>query len=180
MRSGVPSERIVHMRHSVAIRAARIDDFPAICSINGQSLPAVSVLAPGDLNRATALATVAWVAVVDEVVSGYLFGYDATASYDGEEFAWFRSKGHDFLYVDQIAVAWPSRRRGIGAALYDAVEALAGRERLSSLACEVNVQPPNPASLAFHLRRGFVEADRIQTRDGRRVALLRKELPVSV
>jgi hypothetical protein len=63
-----------HMHHSVAIRAARINDFPAICSINGQSLPAVSLLAPGDLDRVTALATVVWVAVVDEVVSGYLLG----------------------------------------------------------------------------------------------------------
>jgi predicted GNAT superfamily acetyltransferase len=168
------------MRNSVAIRAARIDDFPAIYSINGQSLPAVALLAPGDLDRVTASATVVWVAVVDEVVSGYLLGYAANASCEGEEFAWFRSESHDFLYVDQIAVASPSRRQGIGAALYDAVEALAGRERLSSLVCEVNVLPPNPGSLAFHLRRGFVEADRIQTRDGRRVALLRKALPVSV
>jgi predicted GNAT superfamily acetyltransferase len=168
------------MRNSVAIRAARADDFPAIYSINGQSLPAVALLAPGDLDGVTASATVVWVAVVDEIVSGYLLGYAANASCVGEEFAWFRSESHDFLYVDQIAVASPSRRQGIGAALYDAVEALAGRERLSSLVCEVNVLPPNPGSLAFHLRRGFVEADRIQTRDGRRVALLRKALPVSV
>jgi uncharacterized protein len=164
------------MRSKVSIRAIRVEDFSAIYWINSQSLPGVALFAPGELDHAAASAVVAWVAVVDEAISGYLIGYAPDASYDGEEFAWFRSNWSDFLYVDQIAVASPSQRRGIGAALYDALEALAGRERLTSLACEVNVLPPNLGSMRFHLRRGFVEVDRLQTSDGRSVALLRKHL----
>jgi uncharacterized protein len=167
------------MGRSVDIRAIRVEDLSTIYAINAESLPAVTALMPGDLDRATAAAAVAWVAVVDEAVAGYLIGYAPNSHYDGEEFAWFRTHGDDFLYVDQIAVASPARRCGIGAALYDAVEARARRERLTSLACEVNVLPPNPRSLAFHLRRGFEEVDRICTGDGRRVALFRKQLPVS-
>lgn len=164
------------MRTSISIRVARVGDFSAIHAINTHSSPAVSALAPGDLGHVVAVATVAWVAVVDEAISGYLIGYAPSATYDGEEFAWFRSKGRDFLYIDQIAIASSSRRRGIGAALYDALEALADRDRLASLACEVNVLPPNPGSMAFHLRRGFVEVGRLRTSDGRVAALLRKQL----
>jgi predicted GNAT superfamily acetyltransferase len=165
------------MQSAVSIRAAGAEDFRAIYGINSQSWPAVARLAPGDLDHVVTLATVAWVAVSDEAISGYLIGYAPHARYDGEEFAWFRSNGHGFLYVDQVAVALPHRRRGIGAALYEALETQAQHERLASLACEVNVLPPNPGSMAFHLRRGFAEINRLQTRDARSVALLRKQLP---
>lgn len=167
------------MHQPAAIRLARVGDFAAIRAINAESVPAVSPLTPGDLDALAAGAAIAWVAEVDGAVSAYLMGYRSTASYAGEEFAWFRSAGGDFLYVDQLAVVSRFRRRGIGTSLYEAIEALARRERVPSVACEVNVAPPNPGSMAFHRRRGFVEAGRIVTRDGRRVALLRKTLSSS-
>src|SRR5882724_11512252 len=104
------------MGHSVEIRAIREEDLSTIYAINAESLPAVSALTPGDLDHAMTAAAVAWVAVVDESVAGYLIGYAPHSRYEGEEFPWFRSHGDHFLYVDQIAVASPCRRRGIGAA----------------------------------------------------------------
>ena len=173
---GNARDRII-VRYSAHIRPACVEDFAAIYSINSECLPAVALLAAGDLDKLVSSAAVAWVAVADQAVVGYLLAYAPGANYEGEEFGWFRSRGDQFLYVDQIAVALAHRRRGVGAALYDAIEAFAGRERLASIACEVNVQPPNPGSMSFHVGRGFVEAGGIQTRDGRRVALLEKQLP---
>jgi predicted GNAT superfamily acetyltransferase len=45
------------------------------------------------------------------------------------------------------------------------------------MALEVNLVPPNPASLAFHARRGYAEVGRIGD-DDHLVVLLTKELAV--
>jgi predicted GNAT superfamily acetyltransferase len=62
--------------------------------------------------------------------------------------------------------------RGLGHArrLYDDLAAVAaGRP----LCCEVNVVPPNPASLAFHDRLGFVTCgEDVDPRNGKRVRYL--------
>ena len=50
----------------------------------------------------------------------------------------------------------------------------AERNQLRSLVCEVNVEPPNPRSMAFHARQGFDEVGRLLTTDGRYVALLQR------
>jgi len=74
----------------------------------------------------------------------------------------------------RVAVAASQRRRGIGAQLYDAMEvAAASFERM---VCEVNVLPPNHASLAFHAARGYVEVGRLAHGPAKLVALLSKEL----
>ncbi len=50
------------------------------------------------------------------------------------------------------------------------------RKLISRLTCEVNLEPPNPASLEFHRRIGFSEVGRLNTRDGRTVALLSRNV----
>src|SRR4029077_6043453 len=76
----------------------------------------------------------------------------------------------------QIAVATSHRSRGIGALLYKELEQFAELNQLWALVCEVNMNPPNPGSMAFHKRRGFAEIERLSTSDGRHVALLHKRL----
>jgi predicted GNAT superfamily acetyltransferase len=164
----------------LSIRAVLATDFSAIRVINADASPGVSIFAPSHLERVLAEAMVAWVAAVGDAVVGYLIAYAAGATYDGDEFNWFQSRSRDFMYIDQVAVAASFRRRGIGNAFYDAVEARAAREGLASLVCEVNETPPNPGSMAFHLRRGFVRVDGLSTSDGRVVALLSKQLRIAV
>ncbi|MGH2863810.1 MAG: hypothetical protein ACRDJX_01015 [Solirubrobacteraceae bacterium] len=48
--------------------------------------------------------------------------------------------------------------------------------RFERIVCEVNVLPPNPASLAFHMARGYREIARLQQGQEKVVALLGKEL----
>jgi predicted GNAT superfamily acetyltransferase len=57
--------------------------------------------------------------------------------------------------------------------VYDEVEAVAATR--GRMALEVNLVPPNPASMAFHLRRGYVEVGRLGDAD-HLVVLLTKDL----
>jgi uncharacterized protein len=147
-----------------------------ICAINIESSPGVFAFSHGEIARVAAAAKPFWVAEVNEVVVGYLIGYAHSARYDGDEFVWFQSRAQNCMYIDQVAIASPARRQGIGSMLYNALEEVAAHEGFTSLACEVNQIPANPHSMAFHLDRGFTAVDRLRTGDGRLVALLCKRL----
>jgi len=161
---------------SIFICQAKREHFQDIRAINAESTPGVSGLTSAALDHVVETACVMWVALVNERVAGYLIGCAPYAIYEGEEFRWFRSRVKDFLYVDQIAVRASHRSQGIGAALYQELEQFAERSELWTLVCEVNLDPPNPGSMAFHMRQGFAELERLRTSDGRHVALLHKRL----
>jgi len=61
-------------------------------------------------------------------------------------------------------------------ALYRRVAEDALARGIDTLTCEVNLDPPNPTSLAFHERQGFVSVGGLPTHDGRIVNLLQKSL----
>jgi hypothetical protein len=74
--------------------------------------------------------------------------------------------------VDQVAIAAAGQRQGIGLALYESLADEARARQCELLCCEVNVIPPNPGSMAFHLRLGFRQYDALAVDDGRSVVLL--------
>ncbi len=85
----------------------------------------------------------------------FLLAFDQDADYDSPNFLWFRARYDRFIYVDRVVVASSARGRGLARSLYlglfdAALEAGHGR-----IVCEVNADPPNPASDAFHARLGF-------------------------
>lgn len=98
----------------------------------------------------------------------FLIAFDQGADYDSPNFLWFRDRFARFVYIDRIAVAVAARGRGLGKALYldlfDAARA-AGHERV---VCEVNADPPNPASDAFHAALGFTEIGAAAIHGGRK------------
>lgn len=101
--------------------------------------------------------------------------------YASLNYRWFtESYGSDvdsFLYVDRIVVASTERGRGTGQRLYRAVAAAAQARGAARVTCEVNLRPPNEASLHFHRRFGFREVGRQETESGaKEVALLALEL----
>jgi len=95
-----------------------------------------------------------------------LISFDQAADYDSPNFQWFRARMNRFVYVDRIVVAPHARGRGLARKLYAALfEAAlqAGHERV---VCEVNSQPPNPGSDAFHARLGFIGVGSARLGDG--------------
>lgn len=85
-----------------------------------------------------------------------LLTFDQDADYDSPNYLWFRDRYARFIYVDRIVVAASARGRGLARALYRDLFArvrAAGHDRV---VCEVNADPPNLASDAFHAEQGFV------------------------
>jgi predicted GNAT superfamily acetyltransferase len=90
-------------------------------------------------------------------LDAFLLAFDQGAHYDSPNFLWFRSRYPRFVYVDRIVVVSSARGHGHARRLYDDLfeQAIAaGHDRV---VCEVNSNPPNPASDAFHAALGFVE-----------------------
>ena len=117
----------------------------------------VELLSPLDEARLAALVSVAENASVidaDGAFAGFVITFAAGSAYDGENFGWFTERYDDFCYLDRVVIHEDFRRRGLGSAVYDELESTCGRPLF---ALEVNLDPPNVASLAFHRARGYTE-----------------------
>ena len=97
----------------------------------------------------------------------FLIAFAPDADYDGVHFSWFRDRFDDFVYVDRIVVSNEARGRGIARALYADLFQRAQSDGHSTICCEVNVDPPNPASDAFHASLGFQEIGRASMASGK-------------
>ena len=101
-------------------------------------------------------------------VDAFLLAFDQGADYDSPNFLWFRARYPRFVYVDRIVVASTARGRGHARRLYEELFRHAAEAGHAGVVCEVNTQPPNPASDAFHAALGFVEVGSASVYDGSR------------
>jgi uncharacterized protein len=111
-------------------------------------------------------------------VDAFLIVFDHMARYDSPNFVWFQARFPSFVYVDRIITGPNARGRGYARSLYaDLFEkaAVAGHRRV---VCEVNLDPPNPGSDAFHAALGFAEVGRqVLPGSGKTVRYLNKYIP---
>jgi len=92
---------------------------------------------------------------------GFLIALDEThPDYASPNYLWFKARYPRFIYIDRVVVSAAARGRGVARLLYDALFRRAMAEGVPLIGCEVNSQPPNPASDAFHARLGFVDIGR--------------------
>jgi hypothetical protein len=139
------------------LRTATAEDAARVLALNDESVAETSALDAASLRALAAEASYFTVALVGGEVAAFLLALREDARYQNPNFAWFRARYPRFLYIDRVVVGSRWRRQGLGAHLYQDVERharLGGAERLT---CEVNVEPPNPSSLRFHERCGFLE-----------------------
>ena len=134
-------------------------------------------LAPLSRSGLTELvAKAAYACVVDERAA-YLIAFDQDADYDSPNFLWFRDRLARFIYVDRIAVSDTQRGRGLARSLYEDLFRYALRADHDVIVCEVNSDPPNPASDAFHRAMAFTEMGDAHLKDrGKTVRYLRRAL----
>jgi predicted GNAT superfamily acetyltransferase len=161
---------------SLRVRAATEADLPAIHALNEAAVPGMSRV-PADFFR-TWLHHSAWFAVAefDQAVGGFLLVMGPGAPCDSPNYRWLEERFGDHWYVDRIAVADGRRSLGIGRELYADLFRRALGAGAARITCEVNVRPPNPRSLAFHRREGFVEVGRLVHGPDKEVALLERPL----
>lgn len=108
-----------------------------------------------DLDRFNIMAGAAYLARRIGHADAFLLAFDQDADYDSPNFLWFRSRYARFIYVDRIVVAPSARGRGYARRLYTALFEHASRGGHTRVVCEVNADPPNPGSDAFHGALGF-------------------------
>jgi uncharacterized protein len=92
---------------------------------------------------------------IDRGATAFLIALDQNASYQSPNFIWFKAARESFVYIDRIIVLSSARGRGIARLLYDDLFSAARKAGHDRVVCEVNIDPPNLVSEAFHETMGF-------------------------
>jgi predicted GNAT superfamily acetyltransferase len=151
------------------LRDATPADFAAILALNEAFVAVLSPLDGARLARLHAQAALHRVIEQDGRIEAFLLAFREGADYDSPNYRWFAQRHARFLYVDRVVVAGDTQARGAGSRLYGEVYALASRDGVPCIACEFDIEPPNPASERFHARLGFREVGRQQLDGGRKL-----------
>jgi predicted GNAT superfamily acetyltransferase len=158
------------------------NDFSWVIALNQLHVPAVSD-AEGErfayLYERSAIALTAW---VDDAPAGFSLTMTHGLDYDSSNYQWFSDNYDHFIYLDRVVVDESFHRHGVGRALYAETERLGLLEVPDAevFGLEVNVEPRNDVSLAFHERLGFAELLQRPTPYGIVVAMMGKPLTPQV
>ena len=158
------------------VRDAEDADVAAVYAINEANVPHVNSISPARFRDFIVQAAYFRIALLGTDLAGYLVAFSPGAPYDSLNFLWFQQRYEEFIYIDRIAVAAGSRRRGVASVLYRDFFGFAG-PRTGLVTCEVNTRPVNTESMAFHKTFGFREVGTQETDGGAKtVSLLAVEL----
>ncbi|UVK36531.1 GNAT family N-acetyltransferase [Mesorhizobium sp. AR10] len=130
------------------------EDEPAILALNNEHAAELSWL---ERERLSFLLREAFYVRRIGALEAFIMTFDQDAHYDSPNFLWFRERYQRFVYVDRVVVANAARGRGHARRLYEDLFDHVSRAGHTIVTCEVNVDPPNPASDAFHAALGFAE-----------------------
>ncbi len=163
---------------SMDIRDAAFGDLRAITAINNQSSRELTFETFAGMRWYLGAAPYFRVIEREGAIGGFLIGFRRGDDYHSENLAWFEARDDgDFAYVDRVAVAAERRGLGLGRRLYEDFAAWASEHDIPRLTCEVNTEPRNDGSLAFHERMGWSGIEERQTAYGPRVLMMEKPLP---
>jgi predicted GNAT superfamily acetyltransferase len=153
-------------------------DVTRVLEINNANTPGVSELTLSELE--TDIENCLHALAIDNEhgeVCAFCITFAPDAPHAGVNHQWFAERYKSFVYLDRIAIDSNHQNRGLGALLYRTVEQrILNSTEHSLLCCEVNLEPPNPGSLRFHKRIGFVECGVESTAPGYEVTYLQKLL----
>lgn len=149
-------------------------DWPRVLELNQASVRELSPLDEQRLRYILGLAHRSLVVERDGELVAFAVAVAPGTDYDSRNYMQLAKQFESFLYLDRIAVAESARRQGLGAALYDEMEAIA--VPFGRMVCDVNIAPLNEASLAFHEARGYEPVGQLEHGTEKTVVLLDKEL----
>lgn len=163
------------------IRPYAAPDQEAVRALNAANVPLVGPLTDPRLALFAHDAQVTFDVATDatDAVVGLFVGMPQGVAYDSPNYHWFAARHERFHYVDRIALAPEARGTGLAARLYERWVAAASAAGAPVVCAEVNVEPPNRRSLAFHATQGFVEVGRTAPYgdQGEVLAMLELRLP---
>ncbi len=107
---------------------------------------------------------------------GFMITFAPDAAYESPNFRWFVAREKHFIYVDRIVIADHAKGQGLARKLYEALFATAASQGYSAIVCEINANPPNPASDQFHAALGFTPVGRADLPSGKSVTYVSRSL----
>jgi predicted GNAT superfamily acetyltransferase len=154
------------------LRPITASDHEAVVALNDRHVELTAPMDRARLDELAAAAEHADVIEVDGEFAGFVITFGPGAAYDGTHYGWFAERYDDYCYLDRIVIHEDFQRRGLGTFAYDELEGSCARP---VFALEVNIDPPNEPSLAFHEARGYRPVAEFGP-PGHRVLQLSKEL----
>ena len=115
----------------------------------------VAFTSPLDLPDLQGLIDQSLLALAEPASGSFLLALGPQADYASPNYRWFQQRLRNFAYVDRIVVAESQRGQGLARRFYEALEARSRAAGLLQVAAEVNSQPNNPGSHAFHQALGY-------------------------
>jgi uncharacterized protein len=157
------------------VRPLEERDVAAVLALNELEVDKLAPMDGARLREIHALADRFDVVELDGEFVGFVVTVAPGAGYDSTNYRWYAARyGDDYYYLDRVVLAEQARGHGLGTQVYDALEKRA--TTYGRLALEVNLEPPNVVSLAFHASRGYEPVSEIGDDDGHRRVMLVKEL----
>lgn len=160
------------MEHSVpTIRDMTATDAEAVVALNQAVVKVTSAM---DTARLTALGNISRLKLVTEIdgeVVAFVLAMAADQAYDNGNYQWFAARLKNFLYIDRVVVSKVWQGCGIGRLLYSHLDTWAQQAGVLSLCAEIDIDPPNPASLRFHDKAGFVPIGKRLLASGKQVSM---------
>lgn len=155
------------------IRSVQPADFSILMTLNNSNTPNVNSLQPRQVEWLAKVACHLPVAFAKGQLAGFLVALPRGLQYESLNYQYFTQRYQEFTYIDRVVVAAAHRRQGLAEQLYQHLfDSVASR----LVACEVNIDPPNPASLAFHEKLGFTPVGKQFTEGGsKQVSLMIRE-----
>ena len=161
----------------ILIRTVKPADFVRILALNEAEVRHTSAMNLSRLAQLDHLSDYHKIAFIDGQVAGFLMAMCYGTPYVNVNFQWFSDRHKDFVYIDRVVVDAAFTGRGVGSALYQNLSDFARRIDATSLVCEINADPPNPASMAFHQKWHFQEIGSESRDEGqRRIAMMMVKL----
>ncbi|CAM4415813.1 GNAT family N-acetyltransferase [Vibrio agarivorans] len=155
----------------MVIRDILSKDLDTILALNEQF---VKVLSPMDKSKLLRLLDISYVSVVIEdenQVLGFLIALTEHKEYESINYQWFNDYCDSFLYIDRVVVADDAQGKGIASMLYHYALDSALDNSIPCLCAEIDVLPPNEASLLFHKKMGFKELELLRHSEDKMVSL---------
>ena len=157
------------------VRPLEERDVAAVLALNELEVEKLAPMDEATLRRIHALADRFDVVDLDGDFVGFVITVRPGSDYDSANYRWYAERyGDDYYYLDRVVMTEQSRGHGLGTQVYDALEKRAAP--YGRLALEVNIDPPNEVSLAFHTSRGFETVGEVTDEAGHRRAMMVKDL----
>ena len=142
-------------------------DIAQLVSINNEGYPAVPLSTVEEMETLFKKCLYRRGAVDDGMnLVGFVLALGPGVDYSSENYAFFEARFDHHFYIDRVVLSDEARGLGVGTLLYDDLFAFAKAHSYDTVTCEVNLEPPNPGSLRFHRRFGFVDIDQQATKGG--------------